>query len=279
MIDEINEELSVSEDVRDAVDKIKRAIQDEIGNDVEKYSYYNRYFYNMCLEIFDTIIYLNLCVVPFVDKLDFSKNKELYSFDCEIRYSRDNVCDIILNIPIINKCIYRYYLDDNLSHELRHYYEYLKRGRRLSLTNQKDIINYNSLYAKVKSGIYTKKEKDVAMCLYYSYRFERSAFAHGLDGILSQYRESHEKGKRNIDEIYDIFKTTDEYKYMSIMHDVLEHLSDYTAEILRIAKMSTDKFENILRKRYIEFRNAMHKVLMKTYEELNGLDGISIMFD
>lgn len=29
MIDEINEELSVSEDVREAVDKIKRAIQDE----------------------------------------------------------------------------------------------------------------------------------------------------------------------------------------------------------------------------------------------------------
>lgn len=275
----LNEDLSISSEVRDAVCNIKQVINDTIKRGGIPNSYHTKYSYKMSMNVFDTIIYITLNLISFMDYRDFSDEGKNYSFDCEMRYSKDSICNMILNVPIINNTIYRYYLDDNLSHELYHYYEYLKRGNNTSLTNFEDIRFYNSLYAKVKSGLYTDKEKDIAMSLYYSYRFERCAFAHGLDGVLSKYRETHNVGERNMNDIYDIFTTTDEYKYMEIMHRVLDNISNYKTEILRISNMDMKKFERFLRKRYKEFRNAMHKVLLKTYESIGmKYDNVSIIF-
>lgn len=266
---ELYESMSLNDDVMKWSDIIIKEIIDankqEFGIPVKKGE---ERIINKSIEIkhlpFRLIVYTTFYL--FYDEKDFMTIGGKYDYYGEnkpLDTDTFNNFQMIIISPVISGKLSSNLFVDAVCHETDHIFETIKTGQEFLKGDRRDELIYNNLYAMSKNTGYTVKERDAARCCYVTYWFENHAFTHGLYKNLSFLYP----GQRTSENLYILFKMTDQYEDLQLMKKVIDNYDEYAPYICLAMKRQKDDvvFANRFRKRlnynFKRFSKACGKVL------------------
>ncbi|WQJ53463.1 MAG: hypothetical protein [Wendovervirus sonii] len=242
----INEELSVSLNVEKEANKIKKLIINDLKN--------------ASVGFINTLKYKENTISYKIFDLDYKINYKVFT---NINPTSDklygttyiNAHEIDLNLCMSGGIPYPAKFDDIIFHEILHVYQY-SMNKKDYLSNLSYLNLYNKVIEVMKSGS-NDNDLKLANALYMSFDFEQDAMAHGLYGILKQYFKER---------LYDMFLKSEEYAFLSDMHDIIENPDFFDFSLFNLEKEETLKFIN---KKYKRYMQKLTHVYQKVYQEKN----------
>lgn len=277
----INEELSVSSEVRHYVKEMMKLISDSLKTRTVYYDVNGGIKRRVSKVTFIyTIDNVNITIdVRFIefDNLD-DRNMSGGIYDLGGRFDA-NSKTLYLRVPIIgwdsmkgaeiNKNDYA----GVLSHELEHVHWMLKCGGDVS--SDYAYKRYKMVVDVMTKNSTTEDEtrlRELAFCLYMCANFERSGFVHGLDGTLRTLQNQDNSHIKTVHSLYDEFRFSMEYTNMRAFKYVLDNIENYrylsdSNSLFSIWHGSFDSLIKCLKKNYKLLCRGLYRVLYKVSKE------------
>lgn len=180
LIETIDESLGISDDLKIHANNIIQKLFDnfkEKWNTRKKYDCYSKFEGSIKEIINSTKVSIFYYCYNFTNKNDYENFKYKYIFDEGRSVYYNGINHINLNVLSISGKIDNNKLFDTLFHELEHMYQEIQ---------AKHLLPTSKYYSRAISDLNSKDKiiKNIAKCVYFSFKFEQDGFINGLYGEL-----------------------------------------------------------------------------------------------
>lgn len=215
----IDESLGIATNVENAtysfLDKVKMQLQTATMVHYDNWGLrFKELYFDQKLS--NTIIHISLYVLYFKSVQDYKSKEEV--IDKFFKNSSDVKSNqITMHVIAINGLLDFKQLASSFQHEIKHHYDEIMGCQSPS----NNIRNYSIAANAIRNGC-NDLEYAIASIVYFANKYETSAFANGLYGLLTQIDTKHKIDK----EILDIVKATDAYQYCMDMDKSIKIIKD-----------------------------------------------------
>lgn len=258
----VNEELGISQEVKEHVDNIFKLIINDAKSKVKYPGLLISYPYVKTGKLIYNIQYFRLLEITVYYKILYLK--DLQEFNNTDYVAGEQWVDenhLILQTTIIYDKSKNKYIDyeGSLQHEFEHVFQEIKSGKQI-LSNQTSKKIYTTAVTLIDSG--KKFESLVGYVVYYANRFERDAFVNDTYKIIMGNESENP---------YSVLKNTITYKNIkAIKYAVIDN--DNRQKIEPIVKSYFNKsynwFYNMAVKTVKEYTNKMGKMMVKVINDI-----------
>lgn len=272
LYDVITEELGIADLVsKISIDILYKAIEglNNDKNPIKILDVLSKKTISFKYDINGTNVLVTVYNYNFKDKEAFEEHCKDY--DCYTGMSMKNgsLCFMDIHCYSINGALDKPSAMDAIQHEVEHFFQ--------DSEGDESVFRFYPNYTNASQYIYSinSEDRNLAQCIYMTYRFEQDAFVNGLYGYLKQ------KEKR-IPEWNDIFDS-DAYANIVKFENAIEYLENNKddGQLINTCRekynMTVQHLINISRKALKRIYNSIGKVLVKIRNE-NIKEGYSRLY-